>query len=172
MSKLITLNALAKRLSSPQFRSKTKVLVTGCFDVLHQEHQKFLQKAKKEGNLLIVGLESDQRVKELKGKNRPLNPWPKRAQSLLQLNEVDFVFALPDDFGSLNKRRKTLQLIKPHALAISAHDPLKKQKQKECQRIGCQVKIVHQYNPRVSTTKIVFKIKNEKLKTKNTNLNM
>lgn len=160
MRNLVSLSKIAKALNSPNFRHKKKILVTGCFDVLHQEHQKFLQKAKKEGDLLIVGLESDQRVKELKGKNRPLNPWPKRAQSLLQLNEVDFVFALPDDFGSLNKRRKTLQLIKPHALAISAHDPLKKQKQKECQRIGCQVKIVHQYNPEVSTTLLLTSSKN------------
>lgn len=157
MRKITDLNILAKTLSSPQFRFKTKVLVTGCFDLLHQEHQKFLQKAKDQGDLLIVGLESDQRVQELKGADRPLNPWFKRAQALLQYNEVDFILALPDNFGSLIKRRNTLQLIKPDILAISAHDPLKKQKQKECQEIGCQIKVVHDYNPDVSTTKILRK---------------
>lgn len=135
---------------------KKIVLVTGCFDVLHSEHLKFLKKAKKEGDILVVGLESDKRVREMKGKGRPVNLWQERVKNLVRLNEVDFILKLPDDFNKQNVRLETLRLIKPDILATSSHDSFEKKKRKECQKIGCQLKIVHQYNPKISTTKILM----------------
>lgn len=134
---------------------KKIVLVTGCFDLLHQEHLKFLKKAKKEGDALIVGIESDKRVREIKGRRRPVNSWKVRAKNLVRLNEVDFVVKLPDNFDNRSIRLETLRLIRPNLLAISSNDPLEERKRKECHKIGCQLKVVHPYNPDISTTKIL-----------------
>lgn len=135
---------------------KKIVLVTGCFDVLHPEHLKFLKKAKKEGDILVVGLESDKRVREMKRKGRPVNLWQERAKNLVRLNEVDHVLKFPDDFGNKSVRLETLRLIKPDILAISSRDPLEEKKKKECQKIDCKLKVVHQYNPKISTTKLIL----------------
>jgi len=135
---------------------KKIVLVTGCFDILHYEHLKFLKKAKKEGHVLVVGLESDKRVREMKGEGRPVNLWQKRAKNLVRLNEVDFVIKLPDDFNKQSVRFKIIRLIRPHILAISSQDPLEERKKKESLKIGCLLKVVHNYNPRVSTTKLTL----------------
>lgn len=134
---------------------KKIVLVTGCFDLLHQEHLKFLKKAKKEGDALIVGLESDERVRKMKGRGRPINSFKIRVKNLVRLNEVDFVVKLPDDFDNRSIRLETLRLIRPNLLAISSNDPLEERKRKECHKIGCQLKVVHSYNLDISTTKIL-----------------
>lgn len=137
-------------------QGKKIVLVTGCFDVLHQEHLGFLRRAKKQGDVLVVGLEPDKRVRKMKGKGRPVNPFVTRIKNLVSLNEVDYVLKLPDDFNHTTVRHQFLRLIKPHILAISSQDPLEKRKRKECQRIGCRLKIVYQYNPQISTTKLLL----------------
>lgn len=134
---------------------KKIVLVTGCFDLLHQEHKKFLRKAKKQGDILVVGLESDQRIKKIKGSGRPINSWSRRSQNLLRLNEVGFILELPANFDESKKRFSFLRLIEPEIIAISSHDPLEKQKRKDCQKINCRLKTVHQYNPKISTSQIL-----------------
>ena len=139
-----------------KIRREKIVLITGCFDILHQEHRKFLTKAKQQGDLLVVGLESDQRVKTLKGEKRPIHSWLVRMQRLARLKQANFIIKLPDNFNRRAVRWRLLQLIKPDVLAISGHDPLENQKRKECQKFGCQIRIVHQYNPKISTTKILL----------------
>lgn len=136
--------------------SKRITLVTGCFDILHQEHKKLLKKAKSQGDILVVGLESDERIKTLKGLNRPLHSWLIRRNRLLRLKEVDIVIELPVLFDQSKIRLSFLRLIKSDILAISSQDPLEKQKRVDCQKIGCQLKIVHQYNPKISTTKVLL----------------
>lgn len=166
MPQILTFSQLVQTLNYQKYRQKKKVLVTGCFDLLHQEHAKFLRNAKRVGETLIVGLESDARVSQLKGPNRPINCATKRAANLAQLKFIDFIFILPQNFNHPLTRRKILQLIKPDILALSTHDPLQKQKQQECRPVGCQVQIVHSYNPQISSTKILQekkpKIKNKK----------
>ena len=71
---------------------KKKIVFTnGCFDLLHVGHIRYLAQAKKLGDFLIIGLNSDSSVKELKGKNRPINPFEDRATLLSALNSVDLV---------------------------------------------------------------------------------
>lgn len=71
------------------------VLVGGCFDILHPGHVIFLQKAKKAGDLLVVILESDQKVRLLKGERRPVHNQKERAIILSALTFVDFIVLLP-----------------------------------------------------------------------------
>lgn len=70
---------------------KTIVFTNGCFDIVHLGHLQYLKQAKKLGDILIVGLNSDNSVKCLKGNNRPINSELDRAQFLLELEFIDAV---------------------------------------------------------------------------------
>ena len=71
---------------------KKKIVFTnGCFDLLHVGHIRYLSNAKKIGDFLIVGLNSDESVKILKGQNRPINQFEDRAMLLSALRSVDLV---------------------------------------------------------------------------------
>jgi len=72
-------------------RGKTVVFITGCFDILHVGHIHFLKEAKKLGNIIMVGLNSDNSVRELKGNHRPIIPECDRAEILAALSFVDYV---------------------------------------------------------------------------------
>ncbi len=70
---------------------KTLVFTNGCFDIIHAGHVRYLSEAKKLGDCLIVGLNSDRSVKELKGPTRPLNHQEDRAEVVAALAAVDYV---------------------------------------------------------------------------------
>jgi len=73
------------------------VFTNGCFDILHVGHVKYLQEAKSFGDILIVGLNSDASVRELKGPTRPVNVEDDRAYILAALDAVDYVVKFGDD---------------------------------------------------------------------------
>lgn len=91
MSALIPFDSL------PQWRKQfpsppPKIVATnGCFDILHVGHLRYLQEAKSLGDFLIVGVNSDQAVRQLKGPSRPLNSEQERAELLAALKVVDAV---------------------------------------------------------------------------------
>jgi D-glycero-beta-D-manno-heptose 1-phosphate adenylyltransferase len=70
---------------------KTVVFTNGCFDILHAGHVRYLSEAKQQGDILIVGLNSDESVRRLKGAGRPVNPAADRAEVLAGLRSVDHV---------------------------------------------------------------------------------
>lgn len=72
------------------------VFTNGCFDILHKGHVSYLQKAKKLGDILVVGLNSDKSVKALKGEDRPINSQEDRAFLLASLECVDYVIIFDD----------------------------------------------------------------------------
>ena len=71
--------------------NKTIVFTNGCFDLLHKGHKEFLLKASKFGNKLIVGVNSDSSVKQIKGESRPIENQCTRKRKLLRLKYVDAV---------------------------------------------------------------------------------
>ena len=73
------------------------VWVNGCFDLLHQGHIRLLNTASKSGSFLVVGINSDESVKRLKGTDRPFIPEVSRARTLLELPFVDLVVIFSDD---------------------------------------------------------------------------
>jgi len=154
MKKIISLNSLKSYIIN--HKSKIIVLATGCFDILHFAHKDFLKTAKQQGDLLIVGLESDKRVKKLKGDNRPINTLKTRSENLAQLKWVDFIFSLPQNFNQPNHHLKLLQLIKPNILAISENDKYLNQKKKIINQIGKQL-YIFPYNSKYSTTTLLTK---------------
>ena len=70
---------------------KKIVFTNGCFDLLHVGHIRYLAQAKRLGDFLIIGLNSDSSVKELKGENRPINSFEDRATLLSAIKSVDLV---------------------------------------------------------------------------------
>lgn len=131
------------------------VLVTGVFDLLHQEHINFLIQARKLGTVLLVGLESDQRVKKLKGVGRPIHPQPYRLQQILDTGLVDQAFILPTAFSQPRHHRQLISLIRPHFLAVSSHTPNLPQKSQILAQFGGKVSIVYQHNPPFSSTQMI-----------------
>ena len=81
-----------------RLKSEGKVVVTtnGCFDVLHLGHLRYLQAARQQGDVLVVAVNSDSSVRELKGENRPLIPDVERAEMLAGLECVDYVVIFPE----------------------------------------------------------------------------
>ena len=81
------------------YRQEHKVVVftNGCFDILHAGHVRYLTEAKKLGDVLVVGLNSDESVRKLKGAGRPVNPEEDRAEVLAGLRAVDHVVVFAED---------------------------------------------------------------------------
>lgn len=146
---------LQKFVAAAKKSSKSIVLVTGVFDVFHHEHLSFLNKAKELADVLIVGIESDQRVTQLKGEGRPVNNWRQRVKVLEETKVPDYVFVLPEQFSKPEDHISLIGLIKPNYLAISESSPHQDKKQKIMEQFGGQLKVVHKHNPEVSSTKLI-----------------
>ena len=82
------LNKILKRLKKT---GKKIVFTNGCFDILHVGHVTYLEKARPLGDILVVGLNSDRSVREIKGRGRPINSQRDRAKVLAGLSSVDYV---------------------------------------------------------------------------------
>lgn len=89
-------NELASRLQQAKANGNVVVTTNGCFDVLHLGHLRYLQAASQLGDLLVVAVNSDSSVKELKGENRPLIPEDERSEMLAGLECVDYVVIFPE----------------------------------------------------------------------------
>ena len=87
---------LASVLQQLKTEGKTAVTTNGCFDVLHLGHLRYLQAARQLGDLLVVAVNSDSSVRQLKGENRPLVPEGERAEMLAGLECVDYVVIFPE----------------------------------------------------------------------------
>lgn len=95
MGRVISLEELLKVRKG--WGTKKVVFTNGCFDLLHIGHIHCLKEAKKLGDLLIVGLNSDSSVRKIKGENRPIVPQEERATILASLEMVDYVCIFDED---------------------------------------------------------------------------
>jgi len=93
------LNSIAREMGQkPRFsRRNGKVWVNGCFDVIHAGHIKMLEFAWQNGKEVIVGLDSDQRVEQLKGPNRPINNISNRIYLMESIKYVDEVVTFDNE---------------------------------------------------------------------------
>lgn len=91
MGKLKRLDELMKIVEGQKKENKRIVFTNGCFDILHLGHIRYLREAKKLGDILIVGLNSDNSVSSLKGPDRPLVKEKDRAEILSTLEMVDYI---------------------------------------------------------------------------------
>lgn len=84
-------------IKAEQLKGKKIVFTNGCFDILHRGHVTYLNQARDLGDLLIVGINSDESVKRLKGPERPVNMLEDRAYVLSALKSVDYVIPFEED---------------------------------------------------------------------------
>src|SRR5207247_7960578 len=89
--KLLTLEALQHEVDSRRRLGQRVVFTNGCFDVLHAGHVQYIQEARAQGDLLVIGLNSDSSVRALKGKTRPVQQLAARSVILAALQAVDFI---------------------------------------------------------------------------------
>lgn len=157
MSKIITLQEVQKVIRKLRTEKKIIVLAGGCFDILHRGHFEFLKAAKKEGDILIVALESDERVTHLKGAGRPINKMDVRAKNLVETNLIDYVITLPLLHGK-EDYLEMVKIIKPDVIAITKGDPKTDRKKEQAELVGGKVKEVIERLPGFSTTEILKKL--------------
>ena len=94
--KIVRLEELSDRCEKLRSAGKKIVATNGCFDLLHVGHVRYLQAARALGDLLVVGLNGDRSVHELKGAGRPITTQRDRAEILAALAFVDLVTVFPD----------------------------------------------------------------------------
>jgi len=106
-SKIVTRDRLRELLAEHRRRSEKIVMANGCFDTLHVGHTRYLEGARREGDILIVAVNSDSSVCALKGLGRPILPEAARATLVGALRAVDYVllFSEPNVEALLNELR-------------------------------------------------------------------
>lgn len=144
MTKIIKYDSIKQLL--PTLKNQKIVLVGGCFDIIHVGHIRFLKKAKEKGNILIVSLESDENVTLLKGKSRPIQKQPERAEVLAELESVDFVLLLP----TMNRNtdyEEMVTKISPDIIALTEGDKYFNLKDNQAKKVGAHIAII----PKIET---------------------
>lgn len=152
-SKVKSLDELLPLLGKLRVAGRRIVFTNGCFDILHQGHIELLHAAKAFGDALIVGLNSDRSVRQLKGPQRPILGEDERARLLSALGEVDFV-VLFDDPTPL----RLLESIRPEVLVKGAqYRPDQVVGRELVERYGGRVELIPHVEG-ISTTEIVSRI--------------
>jgi len=132
------------------------VVTNGCFDLLHVGHVRFLQEARALGDSLLVGLNGDASVRELKGSGRPVNPETERAEVLAALACVDAVVVFPE-----KRATRFLESAQPDIYVKGGDyrpEDLDADEQAAVQKEGGVVKVL-KLTPGKSTSAVLAKIK-------------
>jgi len=154
MKHILTINDAIKISKKLRNQNKTVVLAGGCFDILHPGHIAFIEKAKEKGDILIILLESDEKIKRTKGENRPIHVQQERAMMVQALRFVDYIVLLP--FFTENMQYDNLIItLKPHIIAVTANDPNIIHKKRQAEKSGAEVVEVIGYIPNKSTSKLM-----------------
>jgi rfaE bifunctional protein nucleotidyltransferase chain/domain len=113
--KILERETLKKTVQALKKAGKKIVFTNGCFDLLHLGHVRYLNAARAEGDVLVVGLNSDLSVRQIKGPRRPVVPQDERAEVLASLECVSFVtlFNEPDPL-------ETIRILLPDVLVKGA----------------------------------------------------
>jgi len=152
-SRILARQDLARVADELRTAGKRIVVTNGCFDILHVGHVRVLDAARQLGDVLIVGLNSDESVRKLKGPTRPVNSEMDRAEVLANLRSVDFVTVFTEDTAD-----ELLKAIKPDIYAKGADYTVSSLPEtKTVESFGGQIRLL-ELVPGKSTTNIVGKI--------------
>jgi len=119
-SKLIDRDILWRRIAGWRLKSKSLVFTNGCFDILHLGHIDYLSKAADEGDMLIVGVNTDASVSRLKKNHPPVNGQEQRMMILASLSFIDAVVLFDEDTPY-----ELIKIIKPDVLIKGADYDIK-----------------------------------------------
>lgn len=96
-TKIKRLGALKKIIAGLKARGKKVVFTNGCFDLLHYGHVKYLEDAKRKGDILVVAINSDASIRKIKGEKRPIVNQQDRMNIIAALESVDYVVLFNED---------------------------------------------------------------------------
>lgn len=159
MSKILSIDEVKQVATTIHKQNKKLVLVGGCFDLLHIGHITFLEEAKKNGDYLIVLLESDETITATKGPKRPINSQLDRAKILAALAAVDYVVLLQPEMNDTDYDNLVIPL-KPAIIATTSGDSNRHHKERQAQLVHAKVLDVTMPISDKSTTKLI-KLLNE-----------
>jgi D-beta-D-heptose 7-phosphate kinase/D-beta-D-heptose 1-phosphate adenosyltransferase len=155
MTAVKTLSEIKSLRKSFKEQNKKVVFTNGVFDLIHAGHVDYLTKAKALGDILIIGLNTDESVKRIKGEKRPILTEDERAFIISSLKPVDYVVLFDEDTP-----QKLIDEIIPDILVKGADWAIDKIVGRETvENNGGEVKTVEFVNPQ-STSKIIELIKN------------
>lgn len=147
------LTELGRRKSMSPRRPPRVVFTNGCFDILHVGHTRYLRDARELGDLLVVGLNSDESVRRLKGPERPIQCEQDRAEVLASLGAVDYVVVFTEDTP-----RDLIEKVDPDVLVKGGDWPVEKiEGAKFVLAKGGEVKSLP-FHPGHSTTSLIERI--------------
>ena len=136
-----------------KLRDKKIVLGTGCFDIMHSGHIYFIKEARSKGDILVIGLNSDRSIKEIKGPSRPIINEKERSEMIASLRDVDYVFIF--DTKIVNE---DLFKLKPNVFAIGAESAASYPEEVDAaKKIGATIHLIERV-PSNSTTSIINSI--------------
>jgi rfaE bifunctional protein nucleotidyltransferase chain/domain len=151
--KIKTAEEIGKIVEGLKKNGKKIVTCNGSFDILHIGHMKFLEEAKRQGDILVVGLNSDSSVKSYKGEKRPINTEENRAFALAALEIVDYVVIFSE-----KDPRKLLEAIKPDVHVNGEEYGKDCVEAETVKKNGGRIQIVKNFGG-FSTTEMIKKIK-------------
>jgi D-glycero-beta-D-manno-heptose 1-phosphate adenylyltransferase len=135
-------------------KGKKVVFTAGGWDLIHAGQCRYLEKSKDEGDILVVGVSSNEAIRRVKGTNKPILDEKIRAEMLTYLRAVDFVTIIPEP-----SCQPTLGLLKPDVYITVKEDWTDNYKQskeyKTVTKYGGEVKVVDRQSTALSTTKII-----------------
>jgi cytidyltransferase-like protein len=144
-----------------QNAGKKVVLVTGCFDILHEGHILLFQYAKKYADYIVVGVDNDATIAASKGPHRPINPLNSRLKMVQAVKTVDAVFPIKDTFYYDDQKaadrihKEILTTLMPDAICTSSHaDSYWAIKKQRAEKLG--VKFLKYPRPRVNSTSAII----------------
>lgn len=146
---------LLKQVANARQRGEKIVMTNGCFDILHAGHVSYLANARKLGDRLIVAVNSDQSVKQLKGESRPINPLMQRMIVLGALDSVDWVVP----FEEQTPQRLIARILPDVLVKGGDYKPDQIAGSKEVIAAGGEVRVLN-FEDGCSTTNIINSIKN------------
>ena len=155
--KIIGLEQLSERSKQLRAAGKKLVATNGCFDLLHVGHVRYLQAARGLGDLMVVGLNGDRSVRELKGKGRPIVAELDRAEIVAALQCVDLVTIFPE-------MRATQFIAASHpAIYVKGGDysseTLNEEERALLEKIGAEIRIIP-FEAGYSTSRLLEQICN------------
>lgn len=135
-------------------KGKKIVFTAGSWDLIHAGQCRYLEKAKEHGDILVVGVSSNDAIKKVKGPNKPILDEKIRAEMLTYLRSVDFVTVLPEPSCT-----PSLGLLKPDVYITVKEDWTENYKEskeyKTVNKYGGEVVVVDRQSTAISTTKII-----------------
>ena len=156
MGQVLSLKELGNWRKGEKSAGRRVVATNGCFDLIHVGHVRFLREARALGDSLVVGLNGNASVRELKGAGRPVNPEADRAEVLAALGCVDAVVVFPE-----KRATRFLEVAQPDIYVKGGDyraEDLDADEQAIVKKAGGQVKVL-QLTPGKSTSAVLAKVK-------------